>query len=109
MALPAGITTATFTFGKDFDVLGESAAVSLKITPSHTLIWSATGGPDHRVRSIDGRGCGHDRFVRSPAHGPGRVRERGGRRDHRLVVHDRRHDTYRPELEDVHEERSGHV
>lgn len=43
MALPAGITTATFTFGKDFDVLGESAAVSLKITPSHTLIWSATG------------------------------------------------------------------
>ncbi|MCC4266237.1 hypothetical protein [Microbacterium schleiferi] len=43
MALPAGVTTATFTFGKDFDVLGESAAVSLKITPSHTLIWSATG------------------------------------------------------------------
>lgn len=43
MALPAGITTATVLFGKDFDVLGGGNDVTLRITPSHTLIWEATG------------------------------------------------------------------
>lgn len=43
MALPVGVTTATVTFGKDVDLLGDNASVKLKITPSHTLVWAATG------------------------------------------------------------------
>lgn len=43
MALPVGISTATVTFGKDRDILGANASVSLRIVPSHTLVWEATG------------------------------------------------------------------
>lgn len=43
MGLPSGVSTATVTFGTDADVLGVGATTTLTITPSHTLIWAATG------------------------------------------------------------------
>lgn len=41
--LPPGITTATVTFGKVASVVGSGANVALTVTPSHDLVWSATG------------------------------------------------------------------
>lgn len=41
--IPAGVTTATVTFGKVASVLGEQADVTVVIEPSHDLVWEATG------------------------------------------------------------------
>ena len=41
--LPPDITTATVTFGKVASVVGRGAKVSLTVTPSHDLVWAATG------------------------------------------------------------------
>lgn len=43
VAIPAGVTTCTVVFGKDVDFAGNSAAVTVTVTPSHTLVWAATG------------------------------------------------------------------
>ena len=43
MAIPSGVTTATVTFGKETDLLGENAAVTLRVQPSHRILWAASG------------------------------------------------------------------
>lgn len=43
MALPAGVLTATITYGKSYDAFGQNADVTVRITPSHRLLWEATG------------------------------------------------------------------
>lgn len=43
MPLPSGVSTATYVFGKDTDILGSNARVKLRVTPSHTVVWEATG------------------------------------------------------------------
>lgn len=43
MALPPGVLRCTVTFGKSYDAFGENGSVSVKVTPSHRLLWEATG------------------------------------------------------------------
>ncbi len=43
MALPADILKTTVTFGKSYDAMGDNATVTVKLTPSHRLLWEATG------------------------------------------------------------------
>lgn len=43
MSLPSGILTTTVTYGKSYDVLGANVDVTVRITPSHRLLWEATG------------------------------------------------------------------
>lgn len=45
MALPAGITTATVTFGATTDFTGDPVTTKLKIVPSATIFWSGTNAP----------------------------------------------------------------
>lgn len=45
MALPAGITTATVTFGDAVDFAGQPVATSVTFRPSVSLLWAATGQP----------------------------------------------------------------
>lgn len=43
MALPLGMSTCTYTFGKSVTVFGAGASVTVTLEPSMTLIWEATG------------------------------------------------------------------
>jgi hypothetical protein len=45
MALPAGITTATVTFGSTVDFQGNPVTTKLKVQPSATVFWSGTHAP----------------------------------------------------------------
>jgi acetyl esterase/lipase len=43
MSLPAGVSTFELLFGKTFDFEGTPLRTDLVITPSHELVWEATG------------------------------------------------------------------
>lgn len=43
MTIPVGVTTATLTFGKTMNVLGDGADVTIRVTPSQRVVWVATG------------------------------------------------------------------
>lgn len=43
MSLPAGVSTFELLFGKTFDFEGTPLRTDLTITPSHELVWEATG------------------------------------------------------------------
>lgn len=43
MALPAGVQTCSVTFGGDLDLAGNPVPVTLTVTPTHDLVWKATG------------------------------------------------------------------
>lgn len=43
MPLPSGVSTCTVMFGRAYNLLGENASVTITLTPSHALVWQATG------------------------------------------------------------------
>lgn len=45
MGLPVGVATCTLTFGSALDWAGGDLSITAQVTPTHDLVWAATGQP----------------------------------------------------------------
>lgn len=66
MAIPEGITTAPVAFGKATDFTGRGVTVSIVITPSHRIVWDATGDPLVDFTSTERASAGAEASISLP-------------------------------------------
>lgn len=59
MAMPAGITTRTLTFGAAFDLInGTDMSMQVLVDPSRSMVWRATGSPGIAIQQTFDAGDG---------------------------------------------------
>lgn len=59
MAMPAGITTRTLTFGAAFDLInGTDMSMQVLVDPSRSMVWRATGSPAIAIQQTFDAGDG---------------------------------------------------